>query len=76
MFCDENFALRLQADASQQIRKARVVAQRVELWFDLQKNQKERTVLIRLVQPREGLVFIAQTGIDDGERIRTDVTPL
>jgi hypothetical protein len=46
------------------------------LGLDFQPDQKERTVLICLVQPREGVVFIAQTGIDDGRKIWTDVTLL
>ena len=41
--------------------------------MDFQEEEKVRSFLISLFEPREGLVFLIQTGIHDGEIVGGDV---
>ncbi len=59
--------LRQQADAPPHVGKARVGAQARHRRIDVQEEEKVRSFLVSLLQPRESLVLLVQTGIHDGE---------
>src|SRR5260370_5766589 len=58
-----------QAHAAQQVREARVGAQGVPDWIHFEVREEKRALLIRLFEPRESLVLLAQPEINDGEGI-------
>src|SRR5262249_16782318 len=63
----ESFLLRRKAHSSQQVVESRVRAQAVEPWVYFEENDAIRVLLVSFIQPDERLIFLAQTGIDQGE---------
>src|SRR5689334_13676938 len=53
-----------QPDAMNHFRETRVPMKVIEGWIDLQIHQGDRAVVERFLQPVEGLVLVAEAGVD------------
>src|SRR5262249_32621929 len=63
----ESFLFWRKAHASQQVVESRVRAQAVKSWFHIEENDAIRILLVSFLEPDERLIFLAQTGIDQGD---------
>jgi hypothetical protein len=56
-----------QPKAPRQIRKAWIGTQAIQLWITINPRHIKRPISIRSIQPRECLISISQTRVNDGD---------